>query len=87
VHIVLLAVTLDIIGPPVQSKEEISAERQTLSGALQRADQKMEWWNRGMNLARENYGTRGRINSTNRAADEAEQPFAVGSGFSEWQRW
>lgn len=46
-----------------------------------------ELLNRGWQLKRENEGARGRINSTNDAARDAEEPRAVTPGFSPWGRW
>ena len=80
----LIAAVLGIVGPPTPSKEERKAERQTLSGAFERANRALEPWNRGVNMRRVNEGARGRVNSTNDAARDAELRRGETPGFSEW---
>jgi hypothetical protein len=67
--------------------EDSHIRQQTLQGALERADRRMEFVNRGALLERENVGAVGRKNATNDAAENSEQPRTVRSEFSPWSRW
>jgi hypothetical protein len=67
--------------------DERQAGRQTVGGALYRADRALEPWNRGALLERQNFGRQGRVNATSDAARESEEPRAVRSGFSPWTRF
>lgn len=80
----LVAAVLGLLGPPAPSKDERKAERQTLSGALERANRALEPWNRGFEMRRENQGGRGRVNSTNDAAQDTELRREQTPGFSGW---
>lgn len=56
-------------GPTLQA-----GQRQTLGGAYARSVDRFEVVNRGAAERNTNVGLWGRINSTNRAADDAERP-------------
>ena len=61
--------------------------RETLSGALHRADRNLDVVGRQTELHEQNYGANGRKNATRDAAEEAESPRAVQRGYSPWTNW
>ena len=77
--------------PRVEGPANAQSHRQTLSGAINRADHKLaDWFYRGIELREQNTGLNGRKNATNDAAQDTDTPRAArqnGNDFSEWQRW
>ena len=81
---ILLMLLVPIATVSAQPRQE---RRQTAEGALERADRRLEFVNRGAWLESQNFGLNGRKNATSDAARDAEEPRAVQQGFSPWSRW
>src|SRR5689334_29622 len=70
--------------PDARYPSESEATRETLPGALERADRRLDIVNRGTDLQRQNQGANGRKNATRDAVEDAEVPRAARSGYSPW---